>query len=98
EAGDLPVALAGRDQPQDLQLARRQAMCVRGCGFSHEGVHPGQIRSRTELFEHTPRGLQLERERILVAELAAGLPDEHTRASRLVRSLELLPGLRGPAK
>ena len=98
DAGDLSVALAGRDQPQHLQLAWRQAVCVRGCGFSREGVHTGKIRSRAELFERTSRGLQLERERILVAELAAGLPDEHTHASRFVRSLELFPGLRGPAK
>ena len=96
--GDLPVALAGRDQPQHLQLTRRQAMCGPGCAFSRERVHTRKVGSRAEQFEHTSRGLQLERKRVLVAELAAGLPDEHARASRFVRSLELLPGLRSPAK
>ena len=57
------------------------------------GREAAEVRLRTEVFEDAARRLELEGGRLVVAEQAAGLADEHARPGDLVRRLERLPGV-----
>src|SRR5436305_1450355 len=95
---DLTVALAGGDEPQDLELPLRQAVTVAGLVPLDHPPDSGGIRGSAQPLERGRRRLELERRALLVAERTAGEPHEHPRARRLVRRIELLPGLRSTAQ
>jgi hypothetical protein len=73
--GDGVVGLAGREQPEHLQLARGKAVC-RLCVRRRPGerVRPGEVRSDAKLGKHAARRVQLEHRRVLIAQRAAPWP------------------------
>src|SRR5215212_6440207 len=89
--GDLLVALTGRDEAEDLELAGGQPIIVPA--GSQERVHQGKVGHRPQRLIGLPRSGKLHRECVFVAERPAGLPDERASACSLVRCLELMPGM-----
>ena len=85
--GDLAVALAGRDQPQHLELAIGQAVPL-----GPRIAQVCEVRPGAQLLERLARRFELELGRVLVPERAAGLSDECPHARALVRRFELAPG------
>jgi hypothetical protein len=94
--GDLPVALAGGDQAQHLELPLRQPMGSAGSGVATKRVEPGEVRRRSQLLEHAAGRLHLEGGSVLVPQHAAGQPGQRAQARELVWGIELLPRTAGP--
>jgi hypothetical protein len=96
--GNLFVGMTARNQAQHLELARRQGMSWGGLAKHVRSIHTNQFRLRSEPFELGPRRLVLEPCGLIIAKGAAGLPDEHAHARRLIRCLEALPVFKRASK
>ena len=96
--GDGPVGPAGGDQAQDLDLPRGQPTRRPGPAPPGQRLQPGQVGGGAEPLEGPAGGVQLHRRRVLVAEGAAGQPDQHPGPGRLVRRLQLPPRRPGAAQ
>ena len=90
------LVVAGRHQPQDLELARAQPG---GRGMpTGLRLEPGQVRRRAQRSEHLPRRIELERRALQIAQLPAGSADPDANPRRFVRRVEVAPQLRCPAQ
>src|SRR5581483_6356994 len=85
---DVAIALAGGDQSEHLQLARRQPVRV-----ARTGADLRQVGLGSEALEDVPRGLVLECCRLLVTQQATRLAEEDASAGDLVGRLERMPRL-----
>ena len=94
---DRPVRAAARDEPEHLELTRCQPARRRHL-TAEELLDAPEVGSGSELPEHRPRRVELERGGVDVAEGAARLAHEHPGARLLVRRLQLLPRLDRPAQ
>src|SRR6266516_8074714 len=88
---DLTVALAGRQQAEHLELARRQPVRRPVVVRSRQRSEQLEIGRGSELREDAPSRVDLQGKRIVVAQRATRDADQQTRACQLVRRLELLP-------
>ena len=89
---------AGGDQAQHLDLPRGQPTARPGSRPGRPAPPAGPGRGRRRAVEGPAGGVQLHRRRVLVAEGAAGQPDQHPGPCRLVRRLQLPPGRPGAAQ
>src|SRR5262245_38376098 len=94
---DLAVALAGGDEPEDLELPVGEALAL-GRRPAQQRVDAGAVGGGSELLEGGARRLELEPRRVVVTQPAAGLPHEDARPRDLVRRVERLPRLGRLAK
>ena len=88
--GDLAVRLAGGDEPQHLELARRQPVLA-----LRRRLEPHEIRLGAEPLEDLPRCVVLQGCRLVVSEQVAGVSDQHACPCDLVGSVERTPRLPG---
>src|SRR5262245_59700136 len=90
--GDLSVRAAGRDEPQNLELALREAARGRGCRrrARTQRVDVRDIGRGFEALESRTRRVELERRAVLIAERAARGADRYARSGRVIRRAQVL--------
>ena len=96
--GDGLVGAAGGDEPQDFELAWRQAVRTHRRIGGHERIDARKIGRCTELCKHGSGGAPFQPRAVLVVHLPAREAQQHARARRGVRHLEPLPALQGLAQ
>src|SRR5262249_50479842 len=95
--GNLLVARADSNEPENLHLAARQTMSRRGRLARHR-VALRDARGGAEPLESGTGRVELQRKAFLIAERSARRSDEHARPRSFVRCLEVLPYLPTAAK
>src|SRR5512134_3178035 len=96
--GNLPVGLPGGEQAKHFELALGQSPRIVGAAEAAGPVDPGEVSGRSQADVGLPCCLELQPRALLVPEGAAAEADQLSRAGALIRSLEPLPELTGPAQ
>jgi hypothetical protein len=96
-ACNLAIAPAAGDQTEHLELARGEAVLA-SSPLPGERVEPREVGRRSQPEERVASGVQLERSRIAISELRAGVRDEDACAGGVVGRVQVLPRLPSAAK
>src|SRR5688572_24995325 len=89
---DRAVGLAGREQDQNLDLARSQAAGNTGIVHARNALQASEIGRGSKVRERRARGVELHIRTFVVREGSVRESDEQTHARGFVWSIELAPG------